>query len=248
MRKDAKIDSPADLKGKRVGVPEYQQTAALWIRGALENEFGVAPKDMTFFMERLPSRSHAGAVGFKAPPGVTINQIPQEKGIGSMMVSGELDACMFYIRNQDLVDRSSEDSHNHPDIKPLFPDSTAEAHPLLQEDRHLPDQPRHGDQTLGRREESAGRSSTSSTRSIEANAIAEQRARTNMSPITRDRSFAAGYRKVLATQIITHGLKANRAMVEAAAKYSNQQGLTPRVVTVENCSRRTLSRRQIVAV
>src|SRR5579871_3625023 len=97
VRRDARINAPADLKGKRVGVPEYQQTAALWIRGVLQNEFGVAPKDMTFFMERLPSRSHAGAVGFKAPPGVTINQIPKEKGIDSMMVLGELDACMFYI-------------------------------------------------------------------------------------------------------------------------------------------------------
>src|SRR6478752_3495824 len=78
VRKDVKIDSPADLKGKRVGVPEYQQTAALWIRGALENEFGVSPRDVTHFMERTPARSHAGAVGFKAPPGVTINQIPPE--------------------------------------------------------------------------------------------------------------------------------------------------------------------------
>jgi len=82
VRKDAKIDSPADLKGKRIGVPEYQQTAALWIRGALENEFGVSPRDVTHFMERTPARSHAGAVGFKAPPGVTINQIPPEKSIG----------------------------------------------------------------------------------------------------------------------------------------------------------------------
>src|SRR5580693_8747838 len=41
VRKDAKIDSPAALKGKRVGVPEYVQTSALWNRGVLENEFGV---------------------------------------------------------------------------------------------------------------------------------------------------------------------------------------------------------------
>src|SRR5580700_11802864 len=109
VRKDAGIASPADLKGKRVGVPEYVQTAALWTRGVLENEFGVAPKDMTFFMERLPARSHAGAIGFAAPPGVTINQIPPEKSIGSMMLSGELDACMSYIpkKGGDLIDRST---------------------------------------------------------------------------------------------------------------------------------------------
>ena len=101
VRKDAGIDSPADLKGKRVGVPEYMQTAALWIRGVLENEFGVAPKDMISSWSALPARSHAGAIGFKAPPGVTINQIPPEKSIGSMMLSGELDACMSISRNHE---------------------------------------------------------------------------------------------------------------------------------------------------
>ena len=53
--RDAGIDKPADLKGKRVGVPEYQQTAALWSRGVLQHEFGVEPKDMEFWMERPPS-------------------------------------------------------------------------------------------------------------------------------------------------------------------------------------------------
>src|SRR5579862_549221 len=127
VRKDARIESPADLKGKRIGVPEYVQTSALWTRGVLESEFGVAPKDMTFFMERLPARSHAGAIGFKAPPGVTVNQIPSEKNIGAMVLSGELDACMSYIPKQsDPIDRSSADLVNHPDIKPLFADSAAD--------------------------------------------------------------------------------------------------------------------------
>ncbi len=87
VRRNAGIDGPADLKGKRIGVPEYVQTAALWTRGVLESEFGVRPSDMTFFMERVPERSHAGAIGFKAPPGVTINQIPPEKSIASMLLA-----------------------------------------------------------------------------------------------------------------------------------------------------------------
>src|ERR1043166_4036765 len=85
VRADAGIERPGDLKGKRVGVPEYQQTAALWTRGILEHDFGVKPKDMQFWMERTPSHSHRGAIGFSPPPGVTINQIPPEKNIGSMM-------------------------------------------------------------------------------------------------------------------------------------------------------------------
>src|SRR2546427_400702 len=102
VRRDSGIDRPGDLKGRRVGVPEYQQTAALWTRGVLEHEFGVAPKDMQFWMERGPSHSHRGAVGFTAPPEVTIHQIPPEKNIGSMMLSGELDAAIHYIVNPNL--------------------------------------------------------------------------------------------------------------------------------------------------
>ena len=61
-------------RGKRVGVPEYQQTAALWSRGILEHEFGVAPKDMEFWMERTPDISHGGSTGFEPPEGVTVHQ------------------------------------------------------------------------------------------------------------------------------------------------------------------------------
>ena len=49
---DAGIKPPADLKGKRVGVPEYQQTAAIWGRGVLQHEFGVHARDIEWFMER----------------------------------------------------------------------------------------------------------------------------------------------------------------------------------------------------
>jgi 4,5-dihydroxyphthalate decarboxylase len=126
VRRDAGIESPADMKGKRVGVPDYQQTAALWSRGILEDEWGVAPKDMEFWMERVPSLSHGGATGFKPPPGVTVHQIPLEQNIGSMMLSGELDATLHYTVNANLVDRATADLRNHPDIRPLFPDPLAE--------------------------------------------------------------------------------------------------------------------------
>src|SRR4051812_48923820 len=117
VRRDSGIEKPSDLKGRRVGVPEYQQTAALWTRGILQHEFGVSAPDMEFWMERVPSHSHAGGVGFKAPPGVTIHQIPIEKSLGSMMVSGELEAAIHYLRHDNLVDRSTVDLPKHPDIK-----------------------------------------------------------------------------------------------------------------------------------
>src|SRR6476659_6015050 len=59
-RRDAKIDTPADLTGRRVGVPEYQQTAALLTRCVLLFFNDAATTEMEFWMERVPSHSHAG--------------------------------------------------------------------------------------------------------------------------------------------------------------------------------------------
>ena len=92
----------------------------------LQHEFGVAPKDMEFWMERRPEVSHGGATGFVPPPGVTLHYIPPEKNIGSMMLSGEFDATLLYLANPNLVDRSTADLWHHPDIAPLFPDTVAE--------------------------------------------------------------------------------------------------------------------------
>jgi 4,5-dihydroxyphthalate decarboxylase len=125
VRADAGIAAPADLRGKRVGVPEYQQTAAIWARGALENEFGVAPREMEFFMER-GDKSHGGATGFKPPPGVTVNQIPASTNIGEMLTRGELDATLLYLTNPNLVDRSRIDLAADKRIRTLFPDRAAE--------------------------------------------------------------------------------------------------------------------------
>src|SRR5579864_3101738 len=111
------IEKPADLKGRRVGVPEYQQTAALWVRGALQHEFGVHARDMEFWMERTPTHSHGGATGFTAPPGVTIHQIPVEQNVGTMMASGALDAALHYHTAPTLVHRSALDLTARPDIK-----------------------------------------------------------------------------------------------------------------------------------
>src|SRR5438067_13461971 len=126
VRRDAGIDKPADLKGKRVGVPEYRQTAALWTRGALQHEFGVQARDMEWWMERVPSHSHRGAVGFEPPAGVVIHQVPAEKNLGGMSVAGEIDAIAHYIANPYLVYRSRPDPAKGPGVRAPFADPVAE--------------------------------------------------------------------------------------------------------------------------
>jgi 4,5-dihydroxyphthalate decarboxylase len=232
VRRDSGIERPADLKGKRVGVPEYQQTAALWTRGVLEHEFGVAPKEMEFWMERTPSHSHRAATGFAAPPGVAIKQIPAEKNIGGMMLAGELDAVIHYIVNPNLVDRSTADLWNHPAIKPLFPDPLAEGVRYYRKTGIFPIN--HG---MVIRKEIAEKNPwivLNLYKAFErANEIAD-----------RERVEHADYYRAaglltreagdaLRSPLVRHGIKANRAVLETAAQYSHEQGLTPRRLALE---------------
>ncbi len=232
-RRDAGIAGPADLKGKRVGVPEYVQTSALWTRGVLESDFGIAPKDMTFFMERVPTRSHAGAIGFKAPPGITINQIPPEKSIASMTLAGELDACMSYIgKRADLIDRSDVDLATHPGIRPLFADRAAEAVRYYKKSGIYPIN--HGMVVKRAVYEKSPWVVINILKAFDrANAIAEAERREHIAYHLETGLVPADYRESLASRLITHGLKANRSTLEQAAKYSNQQGLTRRVMPME---------------
>ena len=109
VRRDSGIGKPPDLKGKRVGVPEYQQTAAIWTRGALEHEFGVHARDMAWFMERNDDRSHGHSSGFKPPPGVSVSPAPLNTNLGDMLLNGEIDGIIHYIAHNNLVDRSRVD-------------------------------------------------------------------------------------------------------------------------------------------
>jgi 4,5-dihydroxyphthalate decarboxylase len=124
VRTDSGITAPAELRGKRIGVPEYQQTWAIWARGVLQHEFDVHARDIEWFMERNPDKSHGGATGFAAPEGVRVNQIPPTTDMGEMLVRGELDGALHYLVEKNLVDRSTVDVSAVTHC--LFPDPAAE--------------------------------------------------------------------------------------------------------------------------
>ena len=228
VRRAAGIATPADLKGKRVGVPEYQQTAALWARGVLQHEFGVHPKDMEFWMERTPDKSHGGATGFKPPPGVVVKQIPAEKSIGAMMLAGELDAALHYLSGRNLVDRSRADLTNHPDFKSLFPDPIAEGIRFYKKTGLLP----INHQTVVRRDvfEKEPWVVLNLIKAFnQANDIANAQRLAHL-----EDHLAAGLLSGDAkTVLIHHGVAANRKVIETIAQYSLEQGLTSRLIKVE---------------
>ena len=115
---------PEDLKGRRVGVADYQQTAAVWQRGVLQHEFGVAPSDMVWYQERTEHFSHGGASNFRPPPGVEFHYC--EDDLGTMFQRGDLDAAFTYITGTG-IDRPKVDLTKDPGYTRLFPDARAEA-------------------------------------------------------------------------------------------------------------------------
>jgi 4,5-dihydroxyphthalate decarboxylase len=233
VRKDAGIDKPEDMKGKRIGVPEYQQTAALWIRGALQHEFGVEPKDMTFWMERTPEYSHGGATGFKPPEGVVVNQIPIDKSIGSMMLSGELDGTLLYLVDPNLVDRSTADLWNHPDIKYLFPDPKAEGARYYNATGINPIN--HGMVVRRSLVEKEPWVMLNLFKAFQQAAkVADERRIEQASYHAATGLISQEAAEALKQPLVTHGIKVNRFVLETATQYSFEQGLTPKLAKLED--------------
>jgi 4,5-dihydroxyphthalate decarboxylase len=85
LRADSKIETPQDLKGKRIGVADYQMTAAVWVRGFLKSEYGVVPEDITWVLGR-PVRT------IKPPEGIRVEAMPPETTLEAMLERGEIDA------------------------------------------------------------------------------------------------------------------------------------------------------------
>jgi 4,5-dihydroxyphthalate decarboxylase len=88
----AGIRKPKDLIGKRVGNPEYQMTAPVWIRGILADHYGVPVKSVTYFSggEEEPNRPEK--LKLDLPPDIRVERIGAKQTLSAMLASGEIDA------------------------------------------------------------------------------------------------------------------------------------------------------------
>jgi 4,5-dihydroxyphthalate decarboxylase len=118
VRADAGINKPEDLRGKRIGVPEYQITAVVWIRGILQHEYGVQSKQCHWRQGGQEQAGRGERTPLKAIPGLDLQAIPEDKTLVGMLKAGELDA-LFTAR------APSSFLAGEPHIKRLFPDTRA---------------------------------------------------------------------------------------------------------------------------
>jgi 4,5-dihydroxyphthalate decarboxylase len=115
VRADRGIERPEDLKGKRVGVPEYQLTANVWVRLFLEEEYGVKASDVTWVRGGYEDASRVEKITLNLPHDVRLENAPEGKTISGLLADGDIDAVIG-PRAPSCFDRG------HPQVKYLFED------------------------------------------------------------------------------------------------------------------------------
>jgi 4,5-dihydroxyphthalate decarboxylase len=86
------IRQPGDLIGKRVGNPEYQMTAPVWIRGILSDEYNVPVTGVTYLSGGEEQAGRTEKIPLSLPPEIRLESIPADRTLASMIETGEIDA------------------------------------------------------------------------------------------------------------------------------------------------------------
>ena len=114
VNKNKGINKPEDLKGKVVGVPEYQLTAPVWQRGALYDDYGVRPRDVNWRTGGIDQPGRVEKLSINLPEGVHVEPIPPENTLSDMLHKGELDALLTPRMPSCFINGS-------PNVERLFP-------------------------------------------------------------------------------------------------------------------------------
>jgi 4,5-dihydroxyphthalate decarboxylase len=89
-----RIKTPQDLKGKAIGLPEYQMTANVWVRGTLEEEYGVKPADIKWRRGGLEEPGREERAKISLPPEIDLKPVPADRTISDMLAKGEIDGLL----------------------------------------------------------------------------------------------------------------------------------------------------------
>ncbi|MDE3819662.1 ABC transporter substrate-binding protein [Sinorhizobium meliloti] len=131
VRADSGITEPGQLKGRRVGLPEWQLTANVWIRALLEEEYGVRPQDIHWVRGGLEEPGRVEKVKLDLPAGVKIEEIGPNDTLRDMLSDGRIDAFIGPRAPTNFVP-------GNPDLRWLFADPTAEAERYFKKTRIFP--------------------------------------------------------------------------------------------------------------
>jgi 4,5-dihydroxyphthalate decarboxylase len=223
------IRHPGDLRGKKVGVPQYQQTAALWIRGFLQHDYLVHPRDVQWFTGGLRVPGFTERFAHELPEDVHLQLIGEDRTLEDMLATGELDA-LSTVRAPEAFDPAGGGA-----VRRLFPDHRAVEREYFQRTRIMPIM-----HTVALRRDVYETAPAVSVALFDAFETAR---RQSWSRLSDARAWAVMHpwiddelRRVeadLGEDPFAYGFRRNRHVVDAAACYSYEQGLTDRLVSPE---------------
>lgn len=120
VRTDRGINEPADLRGKRIGIAEYQLSANVWARGILEDEYGVKPSEIDWVRGGMEKPGRPEKIRLQLPADVRMTPAPADRSLNDLLADGEIDGFLG-PRTLSCFDRG------HPHVGRLFTDSVATA-------------------------------------------------------------------------------------------------------------------------
>ncbi len=223
-----RIREPKDLKGKKVGLPEYQLTANVWARALLEDDFGVKPSDIHWIRGGIEQAGRPEKVKITLPAGVRLDDAPPGRTISDLIDKGEIDAFIA-PRPPEFIARG------HPHVGWLFPDPVAAATDYYKRTGVFPIM-----HLIGVRKSLVERhpflpaavfKAFCRSKDMAVDALADTAAATVTLPFVEERLRAA--RALMGEDFWAYGVEANRKTLDAFLHHHHAQGLSPRRLAPE---------------
>jgi 4,5-dihydroxyphthalate decarboxylase len=227
VRKD-RIKRPQDLKGCRIGVPEYQLTAIVWARSILQDDFGVRPEDVTWVRGGIDEPGRPEKIKLQLPPDVRMESAPADRTISDMLDRGEIDA---FIAPRP----PSGAAATNPDVGWLFDDPTAVAKDYYKRTGVFPIM-----HVVGIRKELAEQhpwlpaavlKAFEKSKAAALHKLSDTSATKVTLPFVEEQLKAA--RETMGADYWSYGVEANRRTLETFVRHHHAQGLSSRLVGVD---------------
>jgi len=228
VRKDKGINGPEDLRGRRIGIAEYQLSANVWCRGILEEHYGVKPSEIRWVRGGMDTPGRPEKIKVTLPPDIQMSEAPEGATLDGMLMSGEIDGFIG-PRSPRCFDAG------HPQVGRLFPDTVTEAENYYRATGIFPIM-----HLLGVRRSLADRhpwlpgallKAFSQSKALCESLLTDTSATKVTMPFVEDNLARA--RALMGGDIWSYGLEANRNTLSTFLRYHHEQGLSPRKVEVE---------------
>jgi len=220
VRKGAGIAAPKDLEGRRVGVPEWAQTAGIYVRGFLQHEYGVDLRRIDWLQAGVKEPGRREKIALTLPPGLNLTPVGG-KSLAEMLASGEIDAAI-----------SARDPGNSTR---LFEDYQGLELAWFRKTRIFPIM-----HVVVLRREAYERNRWIAMNLVKAFEAAKQRSLARAlelgvshMPLPWVADHAARWRELAGDDFWPYGVEANRATLEAYLQYAFEQGVSRRRLAVE---------------